>query len=903
MNALENKLSKQNPNLLAQLNKTVEEVSLLLTKYDTNFPKYTDHSINHTKQVYDLAAQLLTKEEIDNLNEDEIYVLSVACYLHDIGMCIPEEKIKEINGTEEFLQYKQAFPNLTIEDYIRDIHHELSNKFILEEWKLLNIPDEKYATAIGLVAQGHRKVDLGNLEEYKTKFFVKNGRDFVCLPFLASVIRVADELDVTNIRTPALLNKYYLPNNEFSRKEWFKHIATTQINFTEDYVSFQVKCSDHNMLAALETQFEKIQKTINYAQKIIRTIGNTEARRFCLNLMRVIPNYEYINFDPKGIKFSFDVQNVTKTFVGEDLYNDSLAAVREGIQNSIDSCLYRKKIGNEGYTPSISVSISSDKLVIKDNGIGMDEFIIENFFGRLGSSFYEQEQVKSKFDAIGQFGVGVFSYFLLSDFIEISTKSENGPSLKFRINNDPKNYFHFFDKSDQVEQGTTVTFYLKASIINLGKIGDVERYIRNNFRFIEIPIEFSDSNNTSSFSCQAFDLESSIEINQRIEIEHKNRVNDFELLPVRISNEGFIGECGVIIQKMNPGFSFNNTTHYLDHSSFKTGGPTMYSEIGICQKGVFIKNYGGDLLSCLVGNINLTRKERLNINRQEFTNKERITAIINQFEIRIIEVLFERLKKTHSKRLAVLTNEFLYSYLDFNSIPKPDQLKHVLMNCLFFQVYFEGKKRTVQLNQIIERYESFLLIGSSEKGKDISQYFKLPVIIFKIESPSGQPYKTIMNLFFRVFKYNTSLVSQGNLSYQKFSHSIENIESIKALREFKSKVFPYREEFQPCDNELLMANIWAGKKRSKVYSRDMYCYNTNSAFLKKLIPHLKAITDNHEFTRICRSCFDNISEYYVVFSGDRAYDHLENIVQKLNKIVEPLRQIGLVHEFKKTDFK
>jgi molecular chaperone HtpG len=900
MNALEKKLSWLSPSLFSRLTKTVEGVSILLTKYDSNFPKYTDHSINHTKQVYDLAAQLLTQEEIDNLNEDELYVLSMACYLHDIGMCVPEEKIREINGTEEFIKYKETSPDLTIEDYIRDIHHELSNKFILEEWKLLSIPDEKYAIAIGLVAQGHRKVDLGNLEDYKPKFFVKNGRDFVCLPFLASIIRVADELDVTNVRTPALLNKYYLPNSEFSRKEWLKHIATTQINFTEDYVSFQVKCSDHNMLAALETQFEKIQKTIHYAQKIIRTIGNTEMRKFTLNLMRVIPHYEFINFDPKGIKFSFDVQNVTKTFVGEDLYNDALAAIREAVQNSIDSCLYRKKIGDENYNPSIIISVTNDKLIIKDNGIGMDEFIIENFFGRLGSSFYEQEQVKSKFDAIGQFGVGVFSYFLLSEFIEITTKSENGPSLKFRINNDPKNYFHFFDKSEQSEQGTTVTFHLKQTIVDSGKMRETEKYLRKYFRFIDIPIDFSDLSSKSLINSQSFQLESQTEINKRIGIEHKASAENLELLTVKISNDDFIGECGIIIQKISPLFTFNHSLHYLDYTLFRTNSPGNYSEIAICQKGVFINNFGGDLLSGIVGNINLIRKERLNINRQEFTDKERIAAILNQFEIGIIEMLFKRLIATNSKRLSVLTSEFLSNYLDAHATPKLDELKEVLVNSLFFEVLFEGKKRTIQLKRIIEDYKSFLIVASFEKVKEINQYFKVPVIICKVERADGHPFRLFKRLFLSVFKYHSSLVTMDSLCYQKFSLNIENSGNITTLKQLQLLSYLFHEEFHPCDNQKLMSSIWFGKKRSRFLARDMFCFNLNSPFIGKLIPHLETITANHELNRICRSCINLISENYHLFAGEARF--VEDTLLKLNSIMPALYVFGILHEFKKEDF-
>ena len=84
MNSLEIKLKDLNPNLFGKLNETKEEVKLLLTQYIKNFPDYTDHSINHTEEVFLIVSEVLTYEEIENLNEDEIYILSMASYLLDI---------------------------------------------------------------------------------------------------------------------------------------------------------------------------------------------------------------------------------------------------------------------------------------------------------------------------------------------------------------------------------------------------------------------------------------------------------------------------------------------------------------------------------------------------------------------------------------------------------------------------------------------------------------------------------------------------------------------------------------------------------------------------------------------------------------------------------------------------
>ncbi len=324
MNSLEKHLIEIDSSLYSKFQETKTEITLLLTKYSSNFPEYTDHSSSHTLEVFQIASELLSDEEIHLLNSDETYILSMACLLHDVGMCVPENKIKEIEGSEEILAYKESHPNITTEIFIRDIHHRLSKKFIIDEHYLLKIPSKKYAEAIGIVAEGHRKVDLSDFEIFDPHYFAKSGKQIVCLPYIACILRIADELDVTNSRTPKILTKYYMPNNHISIREWSKHMSTLQRNYLDNDVIFEVDCSDQNIYAALQEQFDKIQNVINYCQKVIRSIPTINKRQFSLNLSLVKVKYSFVGFHPKGIRFSFDVQNVVTAFIGEELYRNIL---------------------------------------------------------------------------------------------------------------------------------------------------------------------------------------------------------------------------------------------------------------------------------------------------------------------------------------------------------------------------------------------------------------------------------------------------------------------------------------------------------------------------------------------------------------------------------------------------
>jgi molecular chaperone HtpG len=657
MNSLEKKLKELNTNLFGKLNETKEEVKLLLNQYIKNFPDYTDHSIHHTEEVFEIVSEVLTDLEIDNLNEDEIYILSMASYLHDIGMCIPEEKIKEIADTEELVRERELHPEISREKYLRDHHHTLSKKFILEEWESLKIPNEKYAEAIALVSEGHRVVDIGNPDIFKPKYTVRNGRNFVCLPYLAAVLRIADELDITNIRTPSLLTKYYMPENEKSVLEWNKHIANTLRFITENYVEFEVKCSNHSMLAALEEQFSKIITVINYCQKVIRNISNTEQRHFSLKLEQLKTSIKYIDFDPKGIKYSFDVDNVIEAFVGENLYNDKLTSLRELIQNSIDTCRY-KRVLNPMYIPEINLYIEKDKIKIEDNGLGMDEFIIKNYFGKLCSSFYEQESVKKDYDAIGQFGVGVFSYFLMADFINIETKTEKSETLNFLLDKDPKNYFHFFKKYERTVAGTSITLNLKDEYSKYVST-DYVNYIKDKFRYIEFPINIYCEGEILEIVCQEYE-EKKLKVKAQEALMHqfKSYHDKIEVFTYSFSDDQYEGAMSLLYLV---DYSFENVGYLMNNTLFSKTKRYNSNLINISQKGVLVNNDEEVLhFSDIYCNLNLKNKIEIQISRNNFSNIQEISTILNKILKELVISFFQKLNQENSvEKLSFITFNFL----------------------------------------------------------------------------------------------------------------------------------------------------------------------------------------------------------------------------------------------------
>ena len=113
------------------------------------------------------------------------------------------------------------------------------------------------------------------------------------------------------------------------------------------------------------------------------------------------------------------------------IYTHKEIFLRELISNASDALdkMYFKSLTDDSITLSrsdyqIKISIDSDKrtLTIEDNGIGMTEKELENNLGTIaksGSLDFKTENKADDMTIIGQFGVGFYSAFMVSDSVTV----------------------------------------------------------------------------------------------------------------------------------------------------------------------------------------------------------------------------------------------------------------------------------------------------------------------------------------------------------------------------------------------------------------------------------------------------------------------------------------------------
>lgn len=118
------------------------------------------------------------------------------------------------------------------------------------------------------------------------------------------------------------------------------------------------------------------------------------------------------------------------------IYTNKEIFLRELISNAsdaIDKLYYRSltdkklKVNQKDLEINIKLDKENRNIIITDNGCGMTEKELETNLGTIaksGSLAFKQENEKKKdIDIIGQFGVGFYSSFMVSDKVTVETKS------------------------------------------------------------------------------------------------------------------------------------------------------------------------------------------------------------------------------------------------------------------------------------------------------------------------------------------------------------------------------------------------------------------------------------------------------------------------------------------------
>ena len=182
------------------------------------------------------------------------------------------------------------------------------------------------------------------------------------------------------------------------------------------------------------------------------------------------------------------------------LYSDHDIFLREIVSNAVDASQKLKVIGQRGEfggdLSNLKVSVKVDKeagtITVSDNGIGMTRDEVEKYINQIAFSGAEEFLEKHKDDAatiIGHFGMGFYSAFMVSDKVEILTKSyqDGAQAVRWQCTGDPE---YTLDDDSRDTNGTDIIMHIsdeEKDFLDEKKIGDL---LNKYCKFLPIPIAF-----------------------------------------------------------------------------------------------------------------------------------------------------------------------------------------------------------------------------------------------------------------------------------------------------------------------------------------------------------------------------------------------------------------------------
>ena len=193
------------------------------------------------------------------------------------------------------------------------------------------------------------------------------------------------------------------------------------------------------------------------------------------------------------------------------LYSDHEIFLRELVSNAVDATQKLKTLSSMGKVKDelgdLTIEIIADKkaktLTIRDRGIGMTAEEVEKYINQIAFSGAEEfvKKFKNKSEAeqnaiIGHFGLGFYSSFMVSDKVEIFSKTykKGGATKAVRWECDGSpNYT--LEEIDKKERGTDIVLHISDDEKEFLEDHKILELLNKYSKFLPVPIKFGKEKN------------------------------------------------------------------------------------------------------------------------------------------------------------------------------------------------------------------------------------------------------------------------------------------------------------------------------------------------------------------------------------------------------------------------
>lgn len=449
-------------------------VSSLLQQIQKELPSLTLHDITHVDSLWRVASEI-TGHDFD-LNPAEAFVLGGAFLLHDAAHCRAAFPggLAELQQTTEWqdsaAQLSFALNMLTegsesfqtvLFDTLRVLHPKQARKLPFAQWSsgaggttshLLPHDElrEAYGHIIGEISESH----WWHPHQLESIAHKKSSSPVCLIPAnwpvdmlkIALLLRTADAAHIDAKRAPRFMMVLNQPQG-FSKEHWqFQarlnqpkcdhergELIITGSPFPEKelsswWLAYDAACLANKELVAADLLLKDNHRPQRFKTRSVTGTYSPEA------FAKHVPTDGWAPVDT-AIKIT-DIKSVVARFGGEKLYgNDPSAALRELLQNAVDAVhACRSLDGLDANEGEIEIALEDTSegywLHVTDTGIGMSRYVLTEVLLDFGRSLWRSADLRgewsglssSDFEAIGQFGIGFFSVFMLGERIRVITR-------------------------------------------------------------------------------------------------------------------------------------------------------------------------------------------------------------------------------------------------------------------------------------------------------------------------------------------------------------------------------------------------------------------------------------------------------------------------------------------------
>ncbi len=404
------------------------------------------------------------------------------------------------------------------------------------------------------------------------------------------------------------------------------------------------------------------------------------------------------------------------------IYTNKEIFLRELISNSSDALdkLYYLSLTNKDIKVNkddlfIRVDYNKDKrtITISDNGTGMTEEELENNLGVIAESgslkFKEENKEQNDVNIIGQFGVGFYSAFMVSDKVTVESKSYKDDKATIWESTGVDGYT--LSPSDKKENGTIITLHLKEDTEDYNYSELLSEYklrsiIKKYSDYISYPIKMEVENNRKKEDSDEYETyKEVITINSRIPLWKRNKKDITEEEYNNFYNDKFFDynkPLDVLHFNIEGNVNYNALLYIPSHAPYDYYSKEYEKGLQLYTNGVLIMDKCSELLPdyfSFVRGVIDTEDIPLNISRETLQDDKNIKLIAKSIETKVRNELLDLLKNNRDKYLELY--KAFGMQLKFGIYNDYGMHKDKLEDLIMF--YSSSEKKLITLDEYVNK--------------------------------------------------------------------------------------------------------------------------------------------------------------------------------------------------------